>query len=286
MKSNEVATLRQWAALRAVALASLAVLPVSAAMSADEADVLNDSFYVSFGTYVINQDTTMRIDGTTGQTGTPIDWDRTFADGTLTRFRVDGQWRFAERHKLRALWFDSSRSGSRTIDEEIDWGDETFPVNAKLKGDISYDIYELAYEYAFFRRDTYELSASIGAYYAQFEAKLAATITNSGGTTQRNAKGDASADLPLPVLGLRGQWVFPYDLSVDVSGQWFSLSVDQYSGNLQDYRATVTWQPKKWLGIGVGYDWFQAHGDVDESNFDGKLDWTFQGPMLYYSASF
>lgn len=280
-------TLDRQAMLRAsVASAILGLLPASAAWSAEAGHPLDDSFYVSLGTYIMSQDTTVRLDGKDGETGTSVDWDRTFADGTLTRFRLDAQWRFAERHKLRALWFNSERSDSRTIDEEVEWGGETFPVDARVKGDISYDIYQLAYEYAFLRRESYELSASVGAYYAEFEASLSATITNPDGTTQRNARGSASADLPLPVIGLRGQWVFPHDLSLDVSGQWFSLSIDQYSGNLQDYRATLTWQPRRWLGIGVGYDWFQAHGDVDDRNFEGNLDWTFQGPMIYYSASF
>jgi hypothetical protein len=287
MTNTAVTTLPRQAALRAaVTVAILAGLPVSTAFGADAPDPLNDPFFVSLGTYLVNVDTTMRLDGATQGSGTPVDWDRTFDDASGTQFRVDGMWRFAERHKLRALWFSTSRSKSRMIDEEIDWGDETFPVDTKVKGDINWDIYQLAYEYSFFRRDTYELSASIGAYYAAFDASLSATITNPGGTTQRNAKVDASVDLPLPVLGLRGLWVLPYDLSLDVSGQWFSLSIDEYDGNLQDYRATLTWQPNRWLGIGVGYDWFQAHGDVDASNFKGDLDWTFQGPMIYYSVLF
>lgn len=267
------------------ALLCLALIPARA-MSDGAPDLLNDSFFISLGTYLVNTDATIRLDGTTQNAGTRVDWDRTFGDATATQFRLDAMWRFAERHKLRALWFNTSRSQSRTIDEEIDWGGETFPVDAKVKGEVNWDIYELAYEYSFLRRDTYEVSASIGAYYATFDSSLSATITDPGGTTQRNARGDASVDLPLPVLGLRGLWVLPYDLSLDVSGQWFSLSFDQYSGNLQDYRATLTWQPKTWIGVGVGYDWFLAHGDVDASDFKGNLDWNFHGPMIYYSVSF
>jgi hypothetical protein len=269
----------------AVAFLGVGLVPIQA-LADGAPDPLNDPFFVSLGTYLVNTDTTVRLDGTTQNSGTRVDWDRTFGDATATQFRVDAMWRFAERHKLRALWFNTSRSSSRTIDEEIDWGGETFPVNTRVKGDVNWDIYQLAYEYSFLRRDTYELSASIGAYYATFDSTLSATITNPGGTTQRNAKGDASVDLPLPVLGLRGLWALPYDLSLDVSGQWFSASIGEYSGNLQDYRATLTWQPKTWLGIGLGYDWFQAHGDVDASAFKGNLDWTFQGPMIYYSFLF
>jgi hypothetical protein len=253
---------------------------------ADASDPLESTFTLSLGTYLIDADTDVTLDGKAGMDGTPIDWEKTFGDGSLSRFRVDAQWRFAERHKLRALWFNSTRSESRTSDREIDWGDETFPVNTRVKGEIEYDIYQLAYEYAFWRRDTYEVSASIGAYYAQFDSSLSATISDAGGTTQRKIAGDASLDAPLPVLGLRGQWVLPYDLNLDVSGQWFALSLDDYSGDLQDYRATLTWQPKTWLGIGIGYDWFSANVDADKTNFRGSLDWTFRGPMIYYSAAF
>ena len=269
-----------------VGLAALGLSLVASSARADEApSPLDAEFSLTLGTYLVEADTRMRVDGNSGR-GTPIDWERTFGDGSLTRFRFDGQWRFAERHKLRAMWFSTSRSETRTIDREIDWGDETFPVNTRVKGDASYDIYQLAYEYAFLRREDWELSASIGAYYASWDASLSATITNPDGSTQRQARGDASVDAPLPVLGLRALWALPWDLSLDVSGQYFALSLDEYSGNLQDYRATLTWQPRTWFGLGVGYDWFQAHGDVDSSDFRGNLDWTFQGPMVYYSVAF
>lgn len=247
---------------------------------------LDARFALSFGTYLVDSDTDVTLDGKLREAGTPIDWERTFGDGSLTRFRFDGQWRFAERHKMRALWFNSSRSNSRTIDQEIDWGGETFPVNAKVKGDLDYDIYELAYEYAFWRRETFELSASIGAYYASFDLSLSATVNDPGAGGQREVRSDGSLDAPLPALGLRGQWVLPYDLSLDVSGQWFTVSIDDYSGDLQNYRATLTWQPRTWLGIGLGYDWFSANVDADKERFRGTLDWTFRGPMIYYSAAF
>ena len=260
--------------------------PCAPAMSADKPDVLNDAFFFALGTYLVDADTDLELNGDAGEIGTPIDWNRTFGEGSLTRFRVDAQWRFAERHKLRALWFSSDRSDSKTIDREIEWGGETFPVSTRVKGDLDYQIYELSYEYAFLRRETYELSASIGAYYVSLDSKLSATITSDGGTTERDVSRDGSFDVPLPVLGLRAQWVLPYQLSFDLSGQYFAVSIDEYDGDLQNYRATFTWQPNKWVGLGLGYDWFSADLDIDASKFDGNVNWTFSGPMLYYSVSF
>jgi hypothetical protein len=257
-------------------------------MSADKPDVLNDSFFIALGTYLVDADTDLELKGDAGESGTPIDWNRTFGDDSLTRVRLDGQWRFGDsrRHKLRALWFSSDRSESRTIDREIEWGGETFPVNTEVKGDLEYQIYELSYEYAFLRRETWELSASIGAYWVSMDSKLSATVTSGGGTTDRDVSSDGSFDVPLPVLGLRAQWVFPYDLSFDLSGQYFTASINEYDGDLQDYRATLTWQPNKWLGLGLGYDWFSADLDVDADKFNGNANWTFSGPMIYYSVSF
>jgi hypothetical protein len=265
-----------------------AMLPWAPAMSADEPNVLEDPFFFALGTYLVDADTDLELNGAAGQSGTRVDWNRTFGEGSLTRFRVDGQWRFGDsrRHKLRALWFDSSRSDSKTIDEEIEWGGETFPVNAKVKAELDYQIYELSYEYAFLRRDTYELSASIGAYWVSMDSNLSATITDDGGTSTRKVSRDGGFDIPLPVLGLRAQWVLPYDFSFDLSGQYFAVSVDEYDGDLQNYRATLTWQPNKWVGLGLGYDWFSADLDVDASRFDGNANWTFSGPMIYYSVSF
>ena len=288
--SKPTRSIRHVAGLGAVVSALLGVaLPCAPAMSADEPDVLNDSFFIALGTYLVDADTDLELRGDAGEAGTPIDWNRTFGEGSLTRVRLDGQWRFGDsrRHKLRALWFDSSRSESATTDREIEWGGETFPVNTKVKGDLDYNIYELSYEYAFLRRETWELSASIGTYWVSMDSRLSATLTvEGGGTTTREVSRDGGFDVPMPVLGLRGQWVFPYNLSLDVSGQYFTASLDEYDGDLQNYRATLTWQPNRWFGLGLGYDWFSADLDVDASKFKGSADWTFSGPMIYYSVSF
>lgn len=275
--------LARWLAVAAIAATALPSMP---ARGEDAPNLLEAPFLLSFGTYAVDADTRMRVDGEGGQQGTEVDWERTFGGGKVTRFRVDGQWRFADRHKLRVLWFNSDRNSTRTIDRDIIWGDETFPVGARVKGGISYDIYELAYEYSLMKRETWELAASIGAYYANWEASLSAMVTDPDTSTERHIRGDASLAAPLPVLGARFQWNLARDMWLDVSGQWFAVSVDQYSGNLQNYRGAFTWQPRKWLGLGIGYDWFSANGEVDSSDFWGDLNWSYQGPMIYYSVAF
>jgi hypothetical protein len=265
-------------------LAALALGPMAAGAE-DAPNLLTNPFYVALGTYIVETDTDVTLNGSSGE-GTRVDWENTFGSGEVTRFRLDGQWRFADRHKARFMWFDSSRDNSRTLEEEIDWGDETFPVSARTRAEFSFAVYELAYEYAFLRRDNYEVSASFGLHYTELELTLSAKAETSGGALEADITESGDVGAPLPVIGLRGLWALPYDLWIDAQAQYFALSIDEYDGSLTDLRLMLNWQPKTWLGIGIGYNQFSVDVDVEKNSFDGSLDWTYEGPMLFYSASF
>ena len=97
---------------------------------------------------------------------------------------------------------------------------------------------------------------------------------------------EASVNAPLPVIGVRGLWQLTHDFYIDASAQYFALSIDEYDGSVTDMKFNVTWQPKPWLGIGIGYNVFGVDVGVDTNRFDGNLDWSYSGPMFFYSASF
>jgi len=265
--------------------AAALLLGSPAALADDAADVLNDPFHFELSTFVMNSDIDVRLDGEFEQ-GTEVDWDRTFGDEDATRFRFDGYWRFADRHKLRFLWFNYARSDKETSEQRIDWGGEVIPVDTEVKAESSFDVYELAYEYAFVRGDDFEVAANIGLHYTDISLTLAAKASTSGGALDEDVKEEATLAAPLPVIGLRGTWALPYNFSIDASAQYFAVSIDEYDGSLQDYRIGVTWQPRRWLGVGLGYDRFSVDVDVEKDSFTGALDWTYSGPMLYYSATF
>jgi hypothetical protein len=265
----------------AIGLIGLSASPLAAD---DKPNLLVDPFQLSLGTFILDFDPTVRLDGE-AQTGTPVDWERTFGGGDVTRFRIDGSWRFHDRHKLRASWFNYSRTRSAVIDQEISWGDEVFPVDAEIRSKFDFDVYQLGYEYAFRRRESHELTASVGLHVTDLSASLSARGSVDGAPGEASAE-TGSATAPLPVIGLGGLWALPNDLWLNATAQYFYLSTGDYRGRIQDYRLTLTWQPRTWLGVGIGYDYFSLDVDVDRPRFTGTLDWTYRGPMLFYSASF
>ena len=161
------------------------------------------------------------------------------------------------------------------------------PSMRRIDSEFSFTVIEVAYEYAFLKRDNYELAGSIGLHYTDMSASLKARAEIFGRDARRGhqqfrqCRGAIAGHRPAWHLGSLAQLLARRDRH-----SIFALSIDEYDGNLQDYRVLVTWQPKKWLGIGLGYNQFSVDVDVDKDDFNGSLDWTYSGPMIFYSASF
>ena len=274
-------------ALSAAGACALAVqLWSNGAAAAEAPNLLTEPFQFSLGSFILKSDTRVSVDGKILE-GDKVDWEKTFGDTDATRFRIDGFWRFADRHKVRMLWFNNSSTGSKTFERDIEWDDVVYPASAKIKGEFNFDIYELAYEYAFLRREKYELTGTFGIHYTDLALSLKGRGTIEGQEpVSGSIKREASVGAPLPVFGLRGLWNLSRDFWLDASVQYFALSIDQYDGSITDYKAVVMWQPKKWLGIGAGYNKFAVDLDIDTSNFKGSLDWNYSGPMIFYSVAF
>jgi hypothetical protein len=255
----------------------------TAVAHAEAGDPLTDRFSLSLGGFLLDTSTQLRVDGVSGN-GTDFDAERTLGLGDSDRVRVDGYWRFANRHRLRVLYFDTNRSATRTIDTELRVGDTAFPLNAEIRSAFDTQVAELAYEYAFLKRDTFEVAGTIGIHDLRFKLDLSATRTGSG--EQLSLERTAQANGPLPVVGLRGTWRLSKRFYLDGQAQFFRISLDPYDGRLEDYTASVVWQAIKHVGVGVGYNEFVTRVDVSDDQFDGRLRWRYGGVRVFVTASF
>ena len=268
-----------------VALCACGALGVA---NADERDPLESKFIVDVGYFFLSTDMRVRVDGeTTAETGSDVDYDDTFGIGDFDRFRAEGSWRIAPRHLIRGMYFQNNRSATRSIDREVEFGGETFPVGASVTAQSDLTIAQLSYEYAFLRRDSYELAGGIGIHYVDIGLSLDATITAQGSQVSRSAEGRASTQAPLPVLGLRGLWRLPHDFYISAQVQYFYLEFDPYSGSLIDLKASLVWQFADHVGVGIGYNDFGFRFDIeDRGDFDGRLRWDYGGAIAFATFMF
>jgi hypothetical protein len=287
------ATLSHDVAMNKIAAGVIACSMIGVAQAAEEPrstdrNPLESKFIIDAGYFFMSTDMRVRVDGeTTDQVGSDIDYDDTFGIGDFDRFRADGLWRIAPRHLIRAMYFQNNRHGERAISREVNFGDETFPVGAMVDARSELTVAQLSYEYAFLRRENYELAGGIGVHYVDMGLSLDGTISVAGNQASRRADANASTSAPLPVLGLRWMWRLPHNFYVNAQAQYFYLQFDPYSGSLIDLKASVVWQGSDHFGVGLGYNDFGFRFDVESKrDFDGRLRWDYGGAMAFATFMF
>jgi len=254
----------------------------------DDRNPLQSKFTFDAGYFFLSTDMRVRVDGeTTQSTGDDVNFDDTFGIGNFDRFRAEGSWRIAPRHLIRAMYFQNNRSATRTIDRDVHFQDEVYPVGATVHASSDLRIAQLSYEYVFVQKPNWELAGTAGLHYVDIGLGLHATLTTQGGTTTREASGDASTAAPLPVLGFRGLWRLSDNFYATMQAQYFYLDFDPYTGSLIDLKATVVWQASDHVGVGLGYNDFGFRFDVNSKrDFDGRLRWDYGGLMAFASFMF
>jgi hypothetical protein len=256
-----------------------------AVAGADSTGPLDDTINVSFGTFLLSTDTRVRLNGSGGQQGTEVDLGRDLGFKDANRFRIDATWRFFARHKIRLLYFDTNDHRDKTITRDLTIGDTTYPASANLQSTNRTTIAEVAYEYAFLKRENYEVTGSAGIHTVKFKLGVSGEGAVNGNTGQFSTE-SATTTAPLPVFGARGLWRFAPQWYFDGQAQYFALKVDNVDGHITDVRAGVTRMFGKHFGVGAGWNQFVTKVSIDKASFEGSLRWRYSGAMLYISGSY
>ena len=266
--------------IRLLPLAALLVIGLPAVPSlADDSDDDFDHFSISLGVFLTDRESKSRLNGSLGDLGTIIDLESDLGlDRSDTVFRLDGYWRFNERHRIDLSVFDLSRQKTRVIDEEIEWGDTVYPINARIKSEFDVVIYKLAYTWSFLRREKGYLGLTGGLYIASFGTSL--REANLGGVESD------TVTAPLPVIGLRGEYEISDRWTFRASGELFALEYEEYDGSLVDLYAGVDYQMWKHASIGLGINSVVLDVGITRERFTGNFDWRYDGGLLFVKFDF
>jgi hypothetical protein len=252
------------------------------ALHAEAGDPLSDRFNFQLGGFLLSTETTLRVDGEFSR-GTEIDTERDLGLKDSDRFRIDAYWRIAPKHKIRLMYFDTSNEADKTLERTIEFQDQQYDVGLDVHAKSETQVTELAYEYTFMKRDTYDLSGSLGIHNLKFETSLGGELN---GNPLPNLQNTAEANGPLPVLGVHGVWRFKDQFYIDAMIQYFTISFEEYDGSVTDYTASAVWQFSKHFGVGAGWNNFITKVDVDGDQFNGHLRWRYGGARIFVTASF
>ena len=151
-------------------------------------------------------------------------------------------------------------------------------MNTSVHSTFDSDTIRVAYRYSPIHENGNELALLPGAHYT----RLKASISSTGGTLSD----EASADFPLPTIGVRGAWKFAPNWRLSGYGQALKVKIDQYDGGLYNAAAAVEWAFMPQAYAGLGYNYYKYTLDSTKEHVRGKFDYRFEGPALYLAWAF
>jgi hypothetical protein len=249
--------------------------------------LLQDKFVLNLGGFIVGTDVTAHLNGSSS-TNPDIDFDKTFGEGSdATRVRADALWRITPNHHLRFLYFNNTSDRTAPSSTATSPGRLHVPGRPTVESKTKFEIYELAYECAFWRTPDVEISGSFGVHH---EAPQHCRERRRSPRERRHVGGgvheeENSVPLPLPVIGIRAAWAFAPQWVLEGQGQIFKADIDGYDGG-SPMRAGVTWMFSRNFGAGVGYNRFTTTVETSKERFDGKVRLGYSGVQLYLTGAF
>ena len=263
--------------LRPIALVAL-LLAAPAVAQVPDHPALSDRFYFGAGVFFPKTTTQAQLDSNRLGVGTNVDFEQSLdmaRSKTVPSFF--GRWRFGERWRLDAEYFELNRSGERTLDRDVQWGELVFPAGSGVTSQFDFSDLRVSVGYAFFRAPDKELGVGLGLHLASYDVRLSTRTQGSDGE-------DVLA--PLPVLSIYGQFALTERWAVGSRLDRFSLSYDKYDGSLTSLGLDLTYQPFRHLGFGAGYRGLFIRMDAEGDRATLRFRQTFEGPLLFVNASF
>lgn len=239
-----------------------------------------EKFSISVGLFVTDRDSSTRFDAQgSGMDGTEVDVESEFGlDTSDSVFRVDGYYNFNEKHRIDFSWFDLSRTGSKQTQRDINWKETFFPSGTVINSNFDLSIYKLAYTWSFMRRDWGYLGLTAGLYIADIGTSLSSPSIG--------ARDGGAFTAPLPVIGLRGEYYFSEKWSFRASSEIFAFAYGDFDGSLFDTYAGIDYHLSDRWAIGAGFNSVRMNLGVHKENADGKLDWDYDGGLIFLKFDF
>ncbi len=278
--------------LLAIALSVALCVAAEPAWSQERYDEheLTDRFYITLGGFSQTEiRTTLRLDAKTPQggiaLGTLIALEQQFdLDEQVNTGRLDGWYRFNERHRLGWTYWQSDREGVRTYNgsDSIEIGDVTIDPGDSITIKEDGALLALDWSYSFVNTSKYEAWLGAGLNFQRIDTSIDISVGGGGNTLQQDAKGT----VPIPTLNFGGRWNFSKRWRMFVSQELFGLKIDDFEGKLSNTRILAEFNITRHFGIGGGFERYRFEVDAESDDFIGQLDTSYTGLSLYLKGQF
>src|SRR5262249_12746198 len=155
-------------------------------------------------------------------------------------------------------YLELNRSGSRIIEQDVDWGDFIFQTGADVKATFNTNFPYGAWRYSFLDLPQVRISGSAGFVFLSIDSTLEATggvTDNQGNTINGVVKEKVAVSAPVPQFGLQLDWALTKRLAILMyNRQIYINNIAGIDGGIGETAIRLSWWYTKHLGITGGLD--------------------------------
>jgi hypothetical protein len=255
------------------------LFPLCAALADGEAPGPWEKVGVRAGGFYTGLHSLARI-GLTPGTGLVINLEDTLGlDSSMFIFRGDVDYRFSRnlRHRLDLSYAGYFRSAERTLQEDIEIGDDVLVAGTTVETTFNFQIIKLLYSWSFIQDARVDLAFGGGFYIAPINLKIKSL------TSEQKAE---VITVPLPVLDVRADVLIAPKLYLRERIDIFYLAGGNFSGGILDMALGLEYRIWKHIGVGVDFESFrfgvESKGDGSAvAPGDGNIALDYTGLLFY-----
>jgi len=173
-------------------------------------------------------------------------------------------------HHLSLSFYRADYDGRNTLDQDINFGGETFPAGDRIESSLEYNVYDLAYRYHVLDVENFLAGFSLGLVGRVKVFDLEAEIQSQ--TTALSEREDYT--LPVPLLGLN----FHLGILEDIlEARILATGIGYWDGHMVDAQAELSFTPIPFVDIHAGYRTFFVGVDADDLDLDYNTSGVYVG---------
>ena len=238
-----------------------------------------DRFSIHLGGFLASYNSGVKIASKQVGLGVLVDVEDILGIRSATfAFRGEAKYRFSKKRKqsLTFGYFGIFRNGSKTLDEELEIGDQVFPIGATIQTKFNFSILRAKYDYTFFEDNRVSLGASFGLFVVPLTLGVK-SISYDDHQTRFTA--------PLPLIGLRSDFRISNKFYLNQSVEFLYLSFSKYTGSILDLKIALEHKSFKNVAFGLGINSNRLTINIEKEDspidFYGDIGMDYSGVFLY-----
>lgn len=195
-----------------------------------------------------------------------------------TVLQVDATVRIGHYHRLEFGYFKLGRSSTKVLDNDLNFGDETFPAGTEVDTFVDVNIFRVGYSYSLIRNAQIEMGVMAGVHWFGLDTDIAADSTSQ--------RARSSAGTPLPVIGAHASIFLGEKTTLGAKLQFFRTDFDRFEGSLNFASLDIQHRLGKQFSVGVGYNFYGMKLTSDDNDVNGYLKVRHHGPTAFFTLGY